>query len=113
MAMDVVLLTPDREEAWQRFVDASPEATLGHPLGWRNVVQKTYHHTPYYLIAIDGHAIKGTLPLFLIRSPLFGRLLVTAPYLSYGGLIDDEDNESTGDALVKTARQIAREQRVK
>jgi serine/alanine adding enzyme len=109
--MDVVLLTRDWEEAWQRFVEASPQATLAHLLGWRNVVQKTYHHTPYYLMSLDGHAIKGVLPLFFIRSPLFGRLLVTAPYLSYGGLI--EDHESAGAALVERARQLAREQKAK
>jgi serine/alanine adding enzyme len=109
--MDVVLHTRDWEKAWQRFVDASPQATLGHHLGWRNVVQRTYHHIPYYLIAIDGEAIRGVLPLFFIRSPLFGRLLVTAPYLSYGGLI--EDNKKAGDALIEAAVQIAREQKAK
>jgi serine/alanine adding enzyme len=111
MTMEVVPLTRELEGAWERFVDASPQATLGHLLGWRNVVQKTYHHTPYYLLARDGQAVKGLLPLFLIRSPLFGRFLVTAPYLSYGGLI--EDNERAGNALVEKARQIAREQRAK
>jgi serine/alanine adding enzyme len=109
--MDVVLLTHDSEKAWERFVSDSPGATLGHLLGWRNVVQKTYHHTPYYLMAMDGQAIGGLLPLFLIRSPLFGRLLVTAPYLSYGGLL--EGDESAGDVLVEKARQIAREQKAK
>jgi hypothetical protein len=111
MTMDVVLLTRDWEEAWQRFVDASPQATLGHLLGWRNVLQKTYHHIPYYLIAIDGEAIRGVLPLFFIRSPLFWRLLVTAPYLSYGGPI--EDNKNAGDALIEKAVQIARDQKAK
>jgi serine/alanine adding enzyme len=109
--MDVIPLTRDSEKVWERFVGASPQATLGHLLGWRNVVQKTYHHTPYYLMAIDGQAVKGLLPLFLIRSPLFGRLLVTAPYLSYGGLIATDD--SAGEALVEKARQIASERKAK
>jgi FemAB-related protein (PEP-CTERM system-associated) len=109
--MEVVPLTRDSEELWERFLEASPQATLGHLLGWRNVVQQTYHHTPYYLMAVDGHAVKGVLPLVLIRSPLFGRLLVTAPYLSYGGLIELDD--SAGEALVEQARQIARENKAK
>jgi len=62
-------------------------------------------------MAIDERAPKGILPLFLIRSPLFGRFLVTAPYLSYGGLI--EENESAGGALVEKARKIATEQKAK
>src|SRR5262245_54347076 len=111
MLMDVAPLTPASEKAWERFIDASPQATLGHLLGWRNVVQKTYHHTPYYLLATDGQAVKGLLPLFLIRSPLFGRLLVSAPYLSYGGLI--ENDECAGEALVEKARQVASERKAK
>jgi FemAB-related protein (PEP-CTERM system-associated) len=111
MMMDVVLLTRDLEKAWQHFVDGSPEATLGHLLAWRNVVQKTYHHLPYYLIAMDGQGIEGVLPLFLIRSPFFGRFLVTAPYLSYGGLLAND--ERAGSALIQAARQVAAEQKAK
>jgi serine/alanine adding enzyme len=109
--MNVVLLTHDSENAWQRFVDDSPQATLAHLLGWRNVVQRTYHHTPYYLMAMDGQGIEGVLPLFLIRSPFFGRLLVTAPYLSYGGLLAND--EGAGSALIQAARQVAAEQKAK
>jgi len=105
--MDVVLLTHGLEEAWQQFVDDSPQATLGHLLGWRSVVQKTYHHTPYYLMAIDGRAIKGLLPLFLIRSPFSGRILATAPYLPYRGLLPDKKR------AVHAARTVASERRVK
>jgi serine/alanine adding enzyme len=109
--MDVVLLTPDREKDWQRFVELSPHATLGHLLGWRNVVQKTYHHTPCYLMAVDGPSVQGILPLFLIRSPFFGRFLTTAPYLSYGGILADDERAAR--ALVQMARDIAISQRAK
>jgi len=109
--MDVILLTPDAEKAWQRFVDGSPEATLAHHLGWRKVVQKTYHHTPYYLTAMDGESIEGILPLFLIRSPFFGPFLVTAPYLSYGGLL--ANNEPASRALTEAARELALKQKAK
>jgi FemAB-related protein (PEP-CTERM system-associated) len=107
--MDVVLLSPEREKDWCRFVAGSPHATLGHLLGWRNVVQKTYRHTPYYLMAGDGPSVVGILPLFLIRSPFFGRFLTTAPYLSYGGLIADDERAAR--ALIQTARDLASRQR--
>ena len=83
--MAVVLLTREWEEAWQHFVEASPQAPLAHQLGWLNGVQKTYGHTPYYLSSVGGSAVTGVLPLFFMRNPLFGRFLVTAPYLTYGG----------------------------
>ncbi len=109
--MHVVLLTPDREKEWQRFVEASPQATLAHLLGWRNVVEKTYRHTPYYMMAVHKSSIAGVLPLFLIRSPLFGRFLVTAPYLSYGGLLAN-DAQAAG-VLVEAAREVALQQSAK
>jgi FemAB-related protein (PEP-CTERM system-associated) len=105
MTTTVALLSRDWEKAYQQFVDDSPQATLGHLLAWRNVVQKTYHHIPYYLMAMDGQTIKSILPLFLIRSPFFGRFLVTAPYLSYGGLLGDD--MLAAHALIHTARNMA------
>jgi hypothetical protein len=110
-AMDVVLLTSDREKDWQRFVEDSRHASLAHSLGWRNVVEKTYRHVPVYLMAIDGQMRAGVLPLFLIRSPFFGRFLVTASYLSYGGLLSNDDR--AGSALIRAAREVATEQKAK
>jgi FemAB-related protein (PEP-CTERM system-associated) len=109
--MEVVPLTRDREKDWQRFVEDSPQASPAHLLGWRDVVAKTYHHTPHYLLAMDGQAIAGILPLFLIRSPFFGRHLVTAPYLSHGGLLADD--ERTASVLVHAAREVATESRAR
>jgi serine/alanine adding enzyme len=109
--MDVVLLTPDREKDWKRFVEDSDQVSLAHTLGWRNVVEKTYRHVPVYLMAIDGQTLRGVLPLFLIRSPFFGRFLVTAPYLSYGGLLASD--ERSGSALIQAAQEVATEQRAK
>lgn len=107
--MDVVLLTPNREKAWERFVAASAGATFAHLLGWRNVVQRTYGHIPYYLMAMEDDRAVGLLPLFLFGSRIFGRFLVTAPYLSHGGLLV-EDKEAAC-VLVKGAQKLALEQR--
>ncbi|MDE2060227.1 MAG: FemAB family PEP-CTERM system-associated protein [candidate division NC10 bacterium] len=109
-AIDVALLAPDQEKAWEDFVEASSHATFAHLLGWRNMVEKTYHHTPFYLMAQERGRVVGLLPLFLIESRIFGRFMVTAPYLSYGGLIADDAEASR--SLVEKARELAIEQRV-
>src|SRR5215472_17341914 len=103
--MDVVLLSEDRLVQWERYLQTSPHASFAHELGWRNVIEKTYHHTPYYLMAIEGESVEGLLPLFLIRSGIFGRFLATAPYLSYGGLLAKDP--TTAGALVDAARELA------
>jgi FemAB-related protein (PEP-CTERM system-associated) len=105
--MDVILLSEDRLEQWECYLKTSPHATFAHELGWRKVVEKTYHHTPYYLMAIEGNSVEGLLPLVLIRSRIFGRFLATAPYLSYGGLLAQEEDGIR--ALVGAAKELARE----
>jgi serine/alanine adding enzyme len=109
--MEVVPLTPDLEAAWERFVEVSPQATFAHLLGWRNVVTRTYDHTPFYLMAREAGQVGGLLPLFLIKSKLFGRFLVTAPYLSHGGLVAASDE--TASALLQAARGIAERERAR
>src|SRR5262245_27825298 len=111
MTMDVVLLTPDRDKDWQCFVEGCDQASVAHTLGWRNVVVKTYRHVAVYLMARNGQTLVGVLPLFLIRSPFFGRLLVAAPYLSYGGLLADD--ELARRALIQAALAVATEEKAK
>lgn len=110
-ARHVELLTDELAPAWERFVRASGRATCAHLLGWRNVVAQTYRHTPLFLMAFAGEEVQGVLPLFLVRSPFFGRFLVTAPYLSYGGLC--ASTPEAGKALLDRARELRRNLRAR
>lgn len=107
--MKIVLLDEQRVAEWTRHVRDAHHATLAHELQWRNAVEKTYRHTPYYLMAVEADTVAGLLPLFLIRSPFFGRYLVTAPYLSYGGLLAEDERAAR--ALVEAARTLTLEKR--
>jgi FemAB-related protein (PEP-CTERM system-associated) len=103
--LEVVRLEADLEREWERYVHRSPQATCGHRLGWRNVVVRTYGHAPYYLMARQEDQVCGVLPLFLVRSRVFGSFLVAAPYLSSGGLL--AETPAAGRALVDEARRLA------
>jgi FemAB-related protein (PEP-CTERM system-associated) len=103
--MDVVSLTSDAETEWERFVERSPHGSVAHLTHWRNAVVRTYGHAPHYLMALAGGRVAGVLPLFLIRRPILGSLLVTAPYLSHGGLCADTDEASR--CLVQAARTLS------
>jgi len=102
--VNVVRLTADLEPQWERFVRGASHASCAHLLAWRNVVVRVYGHAPYHLMAMDEDRACGVLPLFLVRSRLFGRLLVSAPYLSVGGLLS-ESGAATA-ALVEEARAL-------
>jgi FemAB-related protein (PEP-CTERM system-associated) len=108
-AVSVVLFDPSREKDWNTYIETSPQAVFAHHLGWKRVVEETFGHRPFYLIAYRQNQVAGLLPLFLVKSVIFGRYLVTSPFLTFGGLISDDENAAS--ALVSKAVQIAQETR--
>ncbi len=83
-------LARDREP-WEAYVDTAAPASLYHRWVWREVIEDTFGHQPYYLTAIEGNTIRGILPLVSIRSRLFGNSLISIPFFSYGGVVADTD----------------------
>jgi FemAB-related protein (PEP-CTERM system-associated) len=75
-----------------------------HP-GWLSVLAESLGHTPYCFEAVEGGATRGILPLAYLRSLLFGRFLVSLPYLNYGGVLADD--EPTAQLLIDGAVQLA------
>jgi len=80
---------PDR--AWDEFVRRHDGWTHMHLIGWRRVVRSVFGHESPYLAAVSDGDIRGILPLVAIRSRLFGRFLVSMPFLNYGGPLGDDD----------------------
>ena len=78
-----------------------------HP-AWLTVLQKGLHHIPYCLEAVENGKTRGFLPLAYVRSLLFGRFLVSLPYLNYGGMIADDGTIAARllDSAVELAEQL-------
>lgn len=97
---------PSVHPEWDAFVLESPQATLFHLSVWKDIVQKAYgHHAVSLAAELDGE-LHGLLPLFLIRSRLFGRALVSVPFADYGGICARTSDATT--ALVTAAADLAR-----
>jgi FemAB-related protein (PEP-CTERM system-associated) len=73
------------EAAWERFVDACPEATFFHRYGWKRILEGALRHRTHFLVAERAGAIAGVLPLAEVRSRLFGHALASLPFCVYGG----------------------------
>ncbi len=60
-----------------------------HDPAWLDVLRDSLGHRPYMLIARDGDKgpIVGYLPLVLVASHLFGRFLVSLPYINRAGVV--------------------------
>ncbi len=106
----VVSLRPskDSEDArlWDRYVLDHPIGTGYHLTAWATVVERVFGHQTLYLMErdVDGR-VRGVLPLVLLSSRLFGRFLVSLPYVNYGGVLADD--QETQDVLLNAAIEKA------
>jgi serine/alanine adding enzyme len=95
------------EPEWDDFVRHHPEGTIDHRWRWRDVVTDVFGHATTYLAARRGTRLVGLLPLVRFRSRLFGRSVVSLPFLNYGGVLSI-DSQATH-ALIDRARAVAQE----
>ncbi len=100
-----------RLEAIDRFVDAHDQAAAAHRTAWIDILRTGLGQHPLTLSAWrDGQTV-GYLPLVLTRSVLFGRRLVSLPYVNEAGILADEP--ATAARLVERAIELGREQRAR
>lgn len=116
MSTEIKTLHAAGINAWDTYVSSHPDATLYHLSGWKNVIEKTYGHKTYYLIAQrpEPCAVSpssgvqptthnerlapakpvGILPLVHLKHFLFGNNLISIPFFDYGGILaDDQETE--------------------
>jgi FemAB-related protein (PEP-CTERM system-associated) len=106
-----VLISPVvGETEWDRFVHEHPDSTGYHVWKWRTVFERAFGHRTEYLAATQGSDIVGVLPLVVFESRLFGRFMVSLPFVNYGGVLSS--SEDARRALLRHAFQLARELRL-
>lgn len=96
---------PGDVHAWAQYVAAHADGTVFHDPCWSLTVRECFGHQPMHLLAWRGARLVGVLPLMEVRSLLAGRLLISVPYGTYGGILADDD--ATRDVLASTARELA------
>jgi FemAB-related protein (PEP-CTERM system-associated) len=111
--------TSDRA-AWDAYVTNHPNGTFFHLSGWKEVVENSFGHKSYYLLAessptptdprspIPDPRLLGVFPLFSIKSFLFGRSMVSVPFATYGGIL--ADNGEVEQALYEQAIALTKEE---
>jgi FemAB-related protein (PEP-CTERM system-associated) len=76
--------------AWDAFVQACPQATFFHRAGWRTVIERSFGQRCHFLYATRDGAIRGVLPLVLVKSRMFGTRLVSTGWCVGGSTAVDE-----------------------
>jgi FemAB-related protein (PEP-CTERM system-associated) len=94
--VEVSQLSPGMEDAWDRFVLASPTGTFFHLSGWKTVVEKVLGRRIFSLTARDERGIRGVFPISWVRSRIFGDCMVSSPLAVYGGICADDREAHAG-----------------
>ncbi len=78
---------------------------------WLMAVCQGLRHSPYIITARQDDRLIGFLPLALVRSLLFGRYLVSLPYVNSAGVVAERAYDAQG--LVDRAVHLANALRVR
>ena len=80
----------DESDLWTEYIRKHPQATFYHGIGWKEVIESSFGHRTYYLMAMNEGAVSGVLPLVHLKSLLFGSIFCSMPFLNFGGICADD-----------------------
>jgi FemAB-related protein (PEP-CTERM system-associated) len=97
------------EKTWDAFVDAHPDGSHYHRSGWARVIERSFGQRAIYRMAHGPDGLEGVLPLVAFAHPVFGRSLVSVPYLNRGGILATTDRARR--ALLEDVARLLQETR--
>lgn len=98
--MQVRLANSSDKAGWNQAVKSSPDGVIYHTYEWLYVIEKSYGLEPKHLIVEENGTTNGIMPLFLLRSLIWGNKLVSTPFCEYGGpCFLTQDNSITAELL--------------
>ena len=135
--MNKIRLYQDFDQShWDSYTLNHPNGTFFHLIGWKNVIEKTFGHKSFYLLAEEDqearelsansinstnptnttnptnsvNSIAGILPLFSVKSFLFCKSLVSLPFAAYGGIL--ANTPEIANQLLEKAKDVTCSQRL-
>lgn len=97
---------PEARQRWAAYVGRHTEGTFFHLPQWAEAVAGVFGHRDRTILARRDGEVVGVLPLMEVRSLFGGRLLVSVPYGTYGGVLSDNDDVSHALAT-EAVRQVS------
>lgn len=102
---------PGDQTRWNAYVMNHSRSTMYHRFEWADIFSSVYKHKSLYLLAEQKGNIVGVLPLIMVNSLFFGRVIVSMPYFGNGGTIADNVEITTH--LLEKAIELGEKYRVK
>ncbi|MBI4767079.1 MAG: FemAB family PEP-CTERM system-associated protein [Deltaproteobacteria bacterium] len=107
--MEIKLIQDSDIDSWEKYILDHPGGTFYHALGWKRVIEKSFGHHTYYLMAKEHGKVCGILPIVHIKSLLFGSIMCSMPFLNFGGVC--ADNDEVERALLGEAERILKDKK--
>lgn len=95
----------------QKFLQGREDSCLGQDPRWINVVTETFKHQNSALLIKEAGNIQAFIPLITVNSELFGRSIISMPYINSGGIVAATYNHS--DLLAKRICELHEKSAVK
>lgn len=93
-AIPKVLVLEEKEfPFWDDFVSNHPGSSIYHLSNWRHIVGSAFGKRWCVVAVLKAGRIRGGVPLVHMKSILFGNCLVSMPYVNYGGLLIEDEND--------------------
>lgn len=84
--MEIVSLTPETEELYEKFLTSQSDALLYYSLSFKNFLENLLGCKANYRIALEDGEIVGVLPL-MVKSGPWGEVINSLPYYGSNGSI--------------------------
>lgn len=91
MSVTITTINTAQHTLWDQYVKQHSQGSFFHLAGWQSVIEKSFGHACYFLMAEREGQVAGVLPLVEVKSALFGHALISTPFCVYGGAIADDD----------------------
>jgi len=109
--METLEFTEKFRSAWRDYVLQNNSSSFAHQIEWKTVLEKSFKQKPIYFLAKIEDQVVGILPLFYYSSLLFGKFLISLPWLDCGGVCSD--SVEIQEKLIHKAIEIVREKSCK
>lgn len=103
--IEILTASEEDKELWNAFLADRQHALHEHRFEWREIISKTFKHTPHYIFAKQSGRVCGVFPLFFVSSALSGKALISVPYINAGGPVGE--SEEIEQALLKEAISLS------
>ena len=104
--MQIRYATEQDQPAWDEYVQKHPDGSVFHTSCWQQVIKDSFGHRNLSLLAEEQGMLVGVLPLFELKSRLFGHSLCSVPFAELGGPLAEDILISS--ALIENAVELAK-----